>query len=249
MDTPAQIVPFESEEFGELRTLTIAGEPMFVVSDLCKALGISNPSMVAARLDGDDLSTTEVIDSIGRNQKVNVTNESGMYEIVFMSRKPEAKRFRRWVTHEVLPAIRRDGAYVASTGAESEADLMARALVAAKRRIDEREAEIARLRPRAMLADATDPAGRRYTVTEAVRYIAQAVPGARRDRAFGILRRSGMMVRRGTAPTRAGIDTGRLAAVEQEFTTPGGETVAHQRGVLTPKGLAWLMAEMAGEVA
>ena len=83
------------------------GEPQFVLKDICDALDLKNISDVASRLDEDGVGTTEVIDNLGRTQKTNVVTEAGLYEVIFMSRKPEAKAFKRWVTSEVLPSIRK----------------------------------------------------------------------------------------------------------------------------------------------
>lgn len=83
------------------------GEPLFVLKDICDALDLKNISDVASRLDEDGVSTTEVTDNLGRKQKTNAVTEAGLYEVIFMSRKPEAKAFRRWVTSEVLPSIRK----------------------------------------------------------------------------------------------------------------------------------------------
>jgi len=94
-----------------VRTVVVDGEPWFVIADVCRVLDLSNPTMAANRLDPDDLRTTEVIDGMGRTQQARITNEAGLYELIFQSRKPEARDFRRWVTHEVLPAIRRTGRY------------------------------------------------------------------------------------------------------------------------------------------
>ena len=85
------------------------GEPLFVLKDICDTLGLGNTSMVADRLDSDGVSTTEVLDNRGVQQKTNVVTEAGLYEVIFMSRKPEAKAFKRWVTSEVLPSIRKHG--------------------------------------------------------------------------------------------------------------------------------------------
>lgn len=85
------------------------GEPLFVLKDVCDALDLGNNREVARRLDEDDVSTTDVTDNLGRNQKTNVITEAGLYEVIFMSRKPEAKAFKRWVTSEVLPSIRTHG--------------------------------------------------------------------------------------------------------------------------------------------
>lgn len=86
-------------------------EEWFAITDICKALELSNPTMVAESLDEDDLSSIEVIDSLGRKQIANATNESGLYQLIFQSRKPSAKKFKRWVTSEVLPTIRKTGSY------------------------------------------------------------------------------------------------------------------------------------------
>jgi prophage antirepressor-like protein len=94
-----------------VRVLDREGGPWWVAADVCRALDIQNPSDAVATLDGDDLATTEVIDSLGRRQTVNVISESGLYNLIFASRKPEAKAFKRWVTHEVLPTIRKTGRY------------------------------------------------------------------------------------------------------------------------------------------
>ncbi len=95
----------------QVRVLSIDGEPFFVLNDLCQVLGIGNSRMVAERLEKDCVSQTDVIDSVGRQRKTNIVSESGMYEVVLRSDSPTAKPFRRWVTHEVLPAIRKTGMY------------------------------------------------------------------------------------------------------------------------------------------
>lgn len=87
------------------------GEPLFVLKDICDALEIKNPSMVAGRLDAEDLSQTEVLDNRGVRQKTFLVSEAGLYEVIIRSDKPEAKTFRRWVTSEVLPSIRKHGMY------------------------------------------------------------------------------------------------------------------------------------------
>lgn len=94
-----------------VRVRKIDGELWWIVNDVCKVLDITNPYNVISRIDGDDLRTMEVIDRIGRSQNMNIVNESGLYQIIFMSRKEEAKKFKQWVTSEVLPSIRKTGKY------------------------------------------------------------------------------------------------------------------------------------------
>lgn len=97
-----------------LRTLTDeAGEPWFVLKDCMSILDLGNPTETVKMFDKDEFSTTEVIDSIGRRQQTYIISEPGLYRLVMKSRKPEAKEFQRWVTHEVLPSIRKHGGYMA----------------------------------------------------------------------------------------------------------------------------------------
>ena len=98
-------------ESSEIRTVQINGEPWFVLSDVCKVLELSSPHKVADRLDGDERNQIPVIDSLGRHRNTTVVNESGLYTVVLRSDKPQAKPFRKWVTSEVLPSIRKTGSY------------------------------------------------------------------------------------------------------------------------------------------
>lgn len=96
----------------EVRTVELNGEPWFVLKDVCGVLGLATVTRVAERLDGDEVSQTHLVDSRGRRQEMTVVNESGLYNVILRSDKPEAKPFRKWVTAEVLPSIRRHGAYM-----------------------------------------------------------------------------------------------------------------------------------------
>ena len=95
----------------EVRTVEINGEPWFVLKDVCAVLGLSTPARVAERLDSDEVSQTHLTDSLGREQETTIINESGLYNVILRSDKPEAKPFRKWVTREVLPSIRKTGGY------------------------------------------------------------------------------------------------------------------------------------------
>lgn len=98
-------------EGAEVRTVQIDGEPWFVLADICRELEISHVKDTATRIDEDDLGQTEVIDRMGRSQKVWIINESGLYTVILRSDKPQAKPFRKWVTSVVLPSIRKTGSY------------------------------------------------------------------------------------------------------------------------------------------
>ena len=103
---------FENEEFGKVRTVIMDGEPWFVLADICKILEISNSRMVAGRLEPDELMSVRLT-SGGQHREMTAVSESGLYAVVLRSDKPQAKPFRKWVTSEILPTIRRTGGYVA----------------------------------------------------------------------------------------------------------------------------------------
>ena len=105
------LVTFENAAFGKNRTLTIDGEPWFVAADVCKALELGTPSMTVERLDADEKGISS-IDTLGGKQRMAIINEPGLYSVILCSRKPEAKAFKRWITHEVIPAIRKYGGYM-----------------------------------------------------------------------------------------------------------------------------------------
>ena len=102
-----EVQVFESADFGKVRTIVVKDEPWFVASDVCESLGLSNPTVSVNRLDEDERSKF----NLGRQGEVNMVNEYGLYNLILSSRKKEAKRFKRWITHEVIPSIRKTGSY------------------------------------------------------------------------------------------------------------------------------------------
>ena len=111
------ITPFTYNNH-QIRVITRDGEPWFILADLCKVLGLSNSSEVAHRLDPVTLSSAESQNARGQVRKTAITSEPGLYEVIFMSRKPEAQAFKRWVMHDVLPSIRKRGGYLTPEAAE-----------------------------------------------------------------------------------------------------------------------------------
>ena len=137
-----QIFNYQSNE---VRTVEMNGEPWFVLKDVCAVLGISHITDTAKRMDDDEVGQTEVIDSMGRMQSTYIINESGLYNVILRSDKPEAKPFRKWVTSEVLPSIRKNGGDIAGQQELSPQELMAKALLVANKTLAEREARISEL--------------------------------------------------------------------------------------------------------
>ena len=137
-----QIFKYENND---VRTVEMNGEPWFVLKDVCGVLGLSNHKVTAQRLDRDEVSQTYLTDSLGRKQGTTVINEYGLYSVILRSDKPEAKPFRKWVTSEVLPSIRKNGGYIAGQEQLSPEELMAKALLVANKTLAERDARISEL--------------------------------------------------------------------------------------------------------
>lgn len=136
---------FENDEFGEIRTVSVDGEPWFVASDVCKALDISNPRDAVSRLDDDERNTVALTDGNRGNPNISIINEPGLYSLVLSSRKPGAKAFKRWITHDVIPAIRKTGGYLLGEETMSDDELLSRALTVATEKLRLREERIKEL--------------------------------------------------------------------------------------------------------
>lgn len=154
-----KLMTFENAAFGKIRTLTIDGEPWFVAADVCRALEIGNPSMAVERLD-DDEKGISTIDTLGGKQRMTIINEPGLYSLVLSSRKPEAKAFRRWITHEVIPTIRKYGGYMTKSLLEQVLENpnliyeFARRMLAEQQKNERLRQELDRAKPKADYYDA-----------------------------------------------------------------------------------------------
>lgn len=150
---------FSNADFGEIRTLTIDSEPWFVVVDVCKALEIRNNRMAVERLDDDEKGVSS-IDTLGGPQDVIIINESGLYSLILTSRKPEARAFKRWITHEVLPSIRKRGIYATDEAFDKLSadprliDVYRRAIAAEREQKDLLLTAVAEMHPKAEYYDA-----------------------------------------------------------------------------------------------
>lgn len=135
---------FKNPEFGEVRTAGTPENPLFCLADICRVLDLQ-PSRVKDRLEYGVISSNPISDSLGREQLANFVNEDGLYDVILDSRKPEAKKFRKWVTSEVLPSIRKSGGYVASSPNDTPEDILARAVLVAQESIERKNKQISEL--------------------------------------------------------------------------------------------------------
>lgn len=134
---------FNNPEFGTIRTIEQNGEPWFVGKDVAEALGYTNPrDALAKHVDSEDRNTVAICDGTPGNPNTAIINESGLYSLILSSKLPTAKKFKRWVTSEVLPSIRKTGGYIAGQETMSAEELMAKALMVARETLARREAEL-----------------------------------------------------------------------------------------------------------
>ena len=159
---------FKNAEFGAIRTMSNEqGEVMFCAKDVCNALGYNNSrDAMRKHVEMDDVAKRDTIDSMGRTQHATFINESGLYALILSSKLDSAKRFKHWVTSEVLPAIRKQGGYMVVRTDESDEVIMARALQIMQATLQRRDELIARLQPRADYADHVLDSISCFTVTQ-----------------------------------------------------------------------------------
>lgn len=230
-----------------LRTLTDeAGEPWFVLKDCMSILDLGNPTETVKMFDKDEFSTTEVIDSIGRRQQTYIISEPGLYRLVMKSRKPEAKEFQRWVTHEVLPQIRKTGGYIPTSESDSDEDIMARAVLVAQKTIERKnqqlqakDTQIKMLEPKARFADAVAASDGTCLVGELAKMLRQNGMDIGQNRLFRLLQADGYLGKSGSnrnVPTQRAMDLGLFRIKETTVTHADGHTTVSRTPKVTGKG-------------
>ena len=226
-----------------LRTLTDeAGEPWFVAKDVCDILGHSNVSMALDRLDDDERSKF----NLGRQGETNIVNEAGLYVLVLSSRKPEAHEFKRWVTHEVLPQIRKTGGYIPATDADDDMTILAKAVMigqrtmeAQKRKIASQQSRIVELEPKARSADAVAASDGTCLVGELAKMLRQNGMDIGQNRLFRLLQADGYLGKSGSnrnVPTQRAMDLGLFRIKETTVTHADGHTTVSRTPKVTGKG-------------
>lgn len=230
-----------------LRTLTDeAGEPWFVLKDCMSILDLGNPTETVKMFDEDEFSTAEVIDSIGRRQQAYIISEPGLYRLVMRSRKPEAKEFQRWVTHEVLPSIRRTGGYIPTTDADDDMTILAKAVMigqrtmeAQRQKIAEQQTRIVELEPKARFADAVAASDGTCLVGELAKMLRQNGMDIGQNRLFRLLQADGYLGKSGSnrnVPTQRAMDLGLFRIKETTVTHADGHTTVSRTPKVTGKG-------------
>lgn len=236
-----EIQIFNSPEFGQVRTLVIDNEPWFVGKDVAEALGYKNTKdALAKHVDSEDKeilkSQNATLENIP-NRGVTVVNESGLYSLVLSSKLPSAKKFKRWVTSEVLPALRKTGQYQVKELSGQE--LMAKALIEAQSVLAAKDKQIEEMKPKALFADAVSASKGSISVGSLAKLLAQNGIAIGQNRLFAWLRDNNFLIKDGKSKnvaTQRYIDQG-LFELKANVTFENGETKTHKpTTMVTGKG-------------
>lgn len=231
-----------------LRTLTDeAGEPWFVAKDVCDILELGNVSQAVSRLDDDEKSNITTNDIAQNGGKAPlIISEAGLYSLILKSRKPEAREFKRWVTHEVLPQIRKTGGYIPASDTDSDEDIMARAVLVAQKTIKQKNQQIAEqqtriveLEPKARFADAVAASDGTCLVGELAKMLRQNGMDIGQNRLFRLLQADGYLGKSGSnrnVPTQRAMDLGLFRIKETTVTHADGHITVSRTPKVTGKG-------------
>lgn len=239
---------WESPEFGVLRVIERDGEPWMVGKDVAQALGYKDTvNALKSHVDDEDKDRWQITTQFGSKETV-IINESGLYSLVLSSKLPGAKRFRRWVTGEVLPSIRKDGGYIKTAPGMTDADIMAKAILLAQKTIDGQKAQIAEMTPKALFADAVSASSTSILVGNLAKLIRQNGMDIGQNRLFDWLRNNGYLIRaKGMSwnmPTQRSMDMGLFEVKETSITHSDGHISVNKTVKVTGKGQIYFVNKL-----
>lgn len=224
---------FKNERFGEIRTAGTSEEPLFCLADVCKVLELGNPSQVKTRLEYGVISNEVITDALGRQQEMTFVNEDGLYDVILDSRKPQAKVFRKWITSEVLPSIRKTGNYsimnkVPHTFAEA-----LRLAAEQQEKIEAQQNLIEAQKPKAEFYDDVVESKDAMSMDRVAKTLNM---GIGRNKLFELLRNRKILMNNNT-PYQRYVDSGWFRCIETKFTKPNGDTCINVKTVVLQKGV------------
>ena len=248
-----EIQTFDFDGSG-IRTLTIDEEPYFVGKDVAQVLGYSNPrDAIAKHVDAEDKGVAKC-DTLGGQQNQTVINESGLYSLILGSKLPEAKRFKRWVTSEVMPSLRRNGMYAMDELLDNP-DLAINALQKLKEEREARrqlELQNEQMKPKALFAEAVETSSTSILIGDMAKLLRQNGVEVGQRRLFDWLRTNGWLMKTGESrnmPTQEAMEKGYFEIREWTISNPDGSVRIAKTTKVTGKGQVWLTNEFMGERA
>lgn len=249
---------FNNSEFGQIRTVTKDNEPWFVASDIAKVLGYRMASDLARRIDEDDKGT-HVMSTQGGEQAMLIINESGFYSAILGSKLESAKRFKHWVTSEVLPSIRKNGGYIAGQEALSDEELLSKALLVAQNKIKERDAIITKQqqrieadKPKTIFADAVSTSHTSILIGDLAKLICQNGVQIGQKRLFDWMRDNGYLIKNGSSrnmPMQRYVERGLFEVKESTVQNPDGSVRITKTTKVTGKGQIYFVNKFVSKEA
>lgn len=251
-----EIQIFNNKEFGNIRTVNIDGEPWFVGKDVAEALGYSNSRKALADHVHDDDKGVTKCDTLGGKQDLTVINESGLYALIFGSKLESAKRFKHWVTSEVLPAIYHNGGYIQGQENLSDTELMAKAILVAQKTIEQKnqiiekqKEKIEQDRPKTIFADAVSASETSILVGDLAKLICQNGYQIGQKRLFEWLRQNGYLMKCGSSrnmPTQRYLEQGLFEVKESNVQNPDGSIRITRTTKITGRGQLYFVNKFLG---
>ena len=250
---------FQNSEFGEIRTITKNNEPWFVAIDVCNALDLKNPTVSVGRLDEDEVTKFNLG---GLSGESNIVSEYGLYNLILASRKKEAKKFKRWITHEVIPTIRKHGAYMSSEVIEktlSDPDYLIRLATNLKEEKAKRalaEAQIERDKPKVLFADTVSSSNKSCLVGELAKLISQEAirrgeinKKIGQNNLFAWMRSNGYLCKSGerkNQPLQQYVEQGLFELKKGTYVDANGVNVLTTTTKVTGKGIIYFINKFLG---
>ena len=248
---------FDSPDFGQIRTIQQNGEPWFVGKDVADILGYQNGSRdVNRHVDEDDRQNYQN-GTFESNRGLTIINESGLYSLILSSKMPKAKEFKRWVTSEVIPAIRKTGGYIAGSENMTDAEIMAKAVLVAQstiqqrdQRIKELECDVAAAKPKVLFADAVSASDSTILIGDLAKILKQNGYNTGQKRLFQWLRDNGYLIKRQGAdynsPTQRSMELGLFRVKETPIIHADGHVTVNKTVKVTPKAQIYFANKFLG---
>jgi anti-repressor protein len=255
---------FKNEQFGEVRVIEHNGEPWFVGKDVAEILGYTKLDAMYRVVENEDklIIDPQSIENTGFPQngvtletnpnvrRMAIINESGLYDAIFSSKLPQAKQFKRWVTSEVLPSIRKHGGYINGQESMTDEELLSKALIMAQSKIEEKTREIERMRPKEIFADAVTASHNSILVGEMAKILRQNGVEIGQNRLFVWLRDNGYLIKRkGTdwnMPSQMAMELELFEIKETVITHSDGHTSVNKTVKVTGKGQQYFINKFLG---
>lgn len=239
---------FKNNEFGEVRTILRDDEPWFVGKDVAECLGYKDTSDAIKRhIEQEDKGIGE-IPTPGGNQKVKIINESGIYSLVLSSKLQTAKKFKRWVTSEVLPQIRQTGGYIPHSEDETEEDILAKAILIAQKTIEKKNKIIEEQKPLVSFANKVATSQNSLLVREVAKLASKEGIAIGEKRLWQKLRNWNLIFKDSTEPKQYGIDRGYFEVVEGARESSKG-TFTYKTTRVTGKGQIYIISRLEKELS